>query len=643
MRFVINGGATTTTGNAFIFETQTGNTTPAAVLTIAKTGAATLNGTLQVTTTSNNGLRITTNDVATLKMTNSAGSTKNWGFATTYLVASDFGIYQSTSIGGDPISAGTAKLYFNGTGDATFSSNVTANGVYYVPNTSYFISGTAGFRFNNSTDAYNNLIVHDNGNTSTRGVATASSFVKSGGTGSQYLMADGSVTTGTGGSFLPLSGGTLTGNLIMQSSGNPSQLLAKGTNTEFWVDSQYGGGTARAFINRNGTGNQATLMFTTGVAVTNGTAWTGSGVDWSMGLTNDSTNNFYIGYGDIFSSGNRAITITSAKNIGIGTNTPTAISGYGALTLSGTDGSFVDFRTNNNSSGRVFASSTTALGIESLSTTLPIVFKTQNGSGSTERMKITPAGVVEISHPTSDAQLSLSAGGSTAYVKFTNSAASVWGLGNSFAGATTNFELYNFTTATYALKITNNGNVGIGINPTEKFHIYASGAGPEFRMEGSSFSWYIRPYNDNFNVLTPSGRQAVSYLNNGDVRNYNNTTTWQQSSDVRVKENINTISDAISKILSLNPVIFDYKQEFADINKWDDNKKINNVGFIAQEFETIFPKYITTNECVMEEIVIDDFKSIDTGHLVAYLVKGMQEQNEIITSLQGQINELKNK
>jgi hypothetical protein len=88
--------------------------------------------------------------------------------------------------------------------------------------------------------------------------------------------------------------------------------------------------------------------------------------------------------------------ITTAGNIGIGTNSPTAIGGYNAITLSGTDGSFVDFRYNNSGYGRVFASATTALGMESLSTTLPLVFKTQNGGGSIERMRITPNGEVGI-------------------------------------------------------------------------------------------------------------------------------------------------------------------------------------------------------------------------------------------------------
>jgi len=97
------------------------------------------------TTTSGLGVTITTNDIATLKMTNSAGTTKNWGFATTNLVASDFGIYQSTSNGGDPITAGSAKLYFNGSGAATFNSSITAtsatfSGSLSVTGASTFIS-----------------------------------------------------------------------------------------------------------------------------------------------------------------------------------------------------------------------------------------------------------------------------------------------------------------------------------------------------------------------------------------------------------------------------------------------------------------------------------------------------------------------
>jgi hypothetical protein len=119
-----------------------------ALLSITNAGAATFNGTLQVTTTSNNGITITTNDIATLKMSNSGGSTKNWGFATTNLAASDFGIYQSTSNGGDPISAGTAKLYFSGTGNVgigTSSPGEKLSVTGGISFTSYLLVGAAGY------------------------------------------------------------------------------------------------------------------------------------------------------------------------------------------------------------------------------------------------------------------------------------------------------------------------------------------------------------------------------------------------------------------------------------------------------------------------------------------------------------------
>ena len=71
---------------------------------------------LQVVASTYNGITITTPDVATFKMRSSSGAT-SWGFATTNLAANDFGIYQSNSSGGDPINAGTARLYFNGSGN----------------------------------------------------------------------------------------------------------------------------------------------------------------------------------------------------------------------------------------------------------------------------------------------------------------------------------------------------------------------------------------------------------------------------------------------------------------------------------------------------------------------------------------------
>jgi hypothetical protein len=129
----------------------------------------------------------------------------------------------------------------------------------------------------------------------------------------------------------------------------------------------------------------------------------------------------------------------------------------------------------------------------------------------------------------------------------------------------------------------------------------------------------------------------------GLVYNYSNSTTFNTSSDIRVKQNIVTLPNALDTIAQLNPVTFDYNQDFADHRSWDNTQKNNNIGFIAQEFETVFPKYVHTVEEVINGETVEDFKTIDTGHLVPVLVKAIQEQQSQIEILKQQVQTLLNK
>jgi len=52
------------------------------------------------------------------------------------------------------------------------NGDIYVDGVYRVPVSSYFICGSAGYRFNNTTDAFNNFIALDNGNATLRGTLT---------------------------------------------------------------------------------------------------------------------------------------------------------------------------------------------------------------------------------------------------------------------------------------------------------------------------------------------------------------------------------------------------------------------------------------------------------------------------------------
>ena len=473
--------------------------------------------------------------------------------------------------------------------------------------------------------------------------------------------------------------------------------LTGGSNSSFGIQSQTALttgshntsiGSFAMYDNRSGdynVGLGAKTMFNQRISNNNVSIGYDSMDGVSASQTAESNNNVAIGYESLhiiqggdnntvlgYQSGS-AIT-TGSNNVIIGSNTGNTIatSSNNIIISDGSGNNRLQF---GNTGNATFSSSVTAdqgifnstantyaggsLILRDLNGANPMYLTSVVGNlaisngGATDHLTITSGGNVGIGttpsgYLTNGYVLRLN-GGAQTYIAFNNTTHTTQVLGGMVIGNDSssayivqreNQPLMFSTNNTNRLTISSGGKVGIGTDsPSEMLHI-KSASSSEVRLEGAGHSWYIRAYNDNYNVYSPSGRQAVSYLNNGDVRNYNNSTTWQTSSDVRVKENINTISDATSKVLALNPVIYDYKQEFAEKNNWDNDKKINNVGFIAQEFESVFPKYVSTNECVIGETTIDDFKSIDTGHLVAYLVKAIQEQQTIIEDLKSRIKTL---
>ena len=102
-------------------------------------------------------------------------------------------------------------------------------------------------------------------------------------------------------------------------------------------------------------------------------------------------------------------------------------------------------------------------------------------------------------------------------------------------------------------------------------------------------------------------------------------------SDARVKTNVQTISSALSKVSQMRGVSFD---------RLDGHK--SSVGLIAQELEAIAPELIRTgidaepviiNEGTATEATITDIKSINYGHLVAYLIEAIKELKAEVDAL----------
>ena len=106
------------------------------------------------------------------------------------------------------------------------------------------------------------------------------------------------------------------------------------------------------------------------------------------------------------------------------------------------------------------------------------------------------------------------------------------------------------------------------------------------------------------------------------------STSISGISDQRLKENIRDLDDGLASIMALQPRKFDWKE-----GKGADTK--NARGFIAQEFEEVFPDLIDEWKDPAPEGE-DPYKSV-RADLIPVLVKAIQEQQAIITALTARV------
>jgi hypothetical protein len=100
---------------------------------------------------------------------------------------------------------------------------------------------------------------------------------------------------------------------------------------------------------------------------------------------------------------------------------------------------------------------------------------------------------------------------------------------------------------------------------------------------------------------------------------------WTVSSDISLKKDIARIDENINvKLNMLRPVNYTLKL----------NEK-KDVGFIAQEIQTVFPLLVSQNK--------NGLLSVDYSKLTPYIVKGIQETNKTISELEKKLDEEKDK
>ena len=101
---------------------------------------------------------------------------------------------------------------------------------------------------------------------------------------------------------------------------------------------------------------------------------------------------------------------------------------------------------------------------------------------------------------------------------------------------------------------------------------------------------------------------------------------WDQSSDIRVKEDIENVTGAVDTIGSLIPITYKFKEDFLGKSHLKDVKRW---GFSAQDFKTIIPEAVTSTP----EYGYEDFHTLSTDMLVPILVAAVKELKAEIDAL----------
>lgn len=136
-------------------------------------------------------------------------------------------------------------------------------------------------------------------------------------------------------------------------------------------------------------------------------------------------------------------------------------------------------------------------------------------------------------------------------------------------------------------------------------------------------------------VLTSSGNVGIGVTNpsyklhvNGKLR----TNGINETSDGRLKRNVNVIENALAKVIAMRGVNYEWRvEEYPD----KDFSKGVELGVIAQEIEKVLPEVVSTD--------FEGFKSVQYSHIVPVLIEAIKEQQNQINLLTAENKSLNTK
>jgi len=109
-------------------------------------------------------------------------------------------------------------------------------------------------------------------------------------------------------------------------------------------------------------------------------------------------------------------------------------------------------------------------------------------------------------------------------------------------------------------------------------------------------------------------------------------TSYNTTSDYRLKENIAPMTGALAVVGQLKPCIYTWKADGS-----------SGQGFIAHELQTVVPDAVCGEKDAIDKDGNPEYQGVDTSFLVATLTAAIQEQQTLITSLTARIAALEAK
>lgn len=194
-----------------------------------------------------------------------------------------------------------------------------------------------------------------------------------------------------------------------------------------------------------------------------------------------------------------------------------------------------------------------------------------------------------------------------------------------------------------ALGFYTNSNVDSGgYTPTERMRVISSGgvrfACENFANQPSSTNWGIELNNTSgSSVFFGQGTGTETHINfgnrngiRGSIQTTSGGTSYNTTSDYRLKENIAPMTGALAKISQLNPVTYNWKIGG------------NGQGFIAHELQEVVPEAVTGEKDAIDENGEPKYQMVDTSFLVATLTAAIQELKTELDAAKQRITELEN-